>query len=215
MPAEGSPTETAGKSGAPLLTVRGLAGVSVDAPRLDLTAGECVCVTGPSGAGKSRLLRAIADLDLNTGSVALDGRDRNRMRASVWRSHVTYVPPEPAWWADTVADHFPDPNGARPLAGRLGMPEDCLDWPVNRLSTGERQRLALARALMRGPRILLLDEPTAALDEDSTAGVEAELSRVLAAGNAILLVTHNRAQADRMARRRLRVEGGCLLDDDR
>ena len=194
----------------PLLTVKNLRGVAVDAPHLGLAVGECVAIMGPSGGGKSRLLRAIADLDENTGSVALENRERQEMRASAWRALVTYVAPEPAWWADTVAAHFPWGPDAGPVIARLGMAQDCLVWPVSRLSSGEQQRLALARALLRGPRVLLLDEPTAALDEDSTAATEDELRRFLDDGNGIVLVTHNSAQAERMARRRLRVADGRL-----
>ncbi|MGH6898769.1 MAG: ATP-binding cassette domain-containing protein, partial [Geminicoccaceae bacterium] len=76
------------------------------------------------------------------------------------------------------------------------------------LSSGERQRLALARALLLAPRALLLDEATAALDQDTGAVVEAILCRQLQAGVAILMVTHDPAQAGRMAARIVRVEAG-------
>jgi ABC-type sulfate/molybdate transport systems ATPase subunit len=81
---------------------------------------------------------------------------------------------------------------------------------VNELSTGERQRLGLARALALEPRVLLLDEPTAALDRAATERVEAELRRYLDGGAAILMVTHSPDQAARMARRSWRMEQGRL-----
>jgi ABC-type sulfate/molybdate transport systems ATPase subunit len=88
-----------------------------------------------------------------------------------------------------------------------------LDWPVARLSTGERQRLALGRALVRAPRALLLDEPTGALDEQARGLVEAILRHQLEAGTPILMVTHDRTQAERLAARIVHVANGCLLRD--
>jgi putative ABC transport system ATP-binding protein len=77
-------------------------------------------------------------------------------------------------------------------------------------STGERQRLALIRTLLLEPRVLLLDEPTSGLDEEAAGRVEAVLGDRLAAGTAILLVTHDGRLAERMGQRRLRIAGGVL-----
>jgi ABC-type lipoprotein export system ATPase subunit len=82
---------------------------------------------------------------------------------------------------------------------------------VARLSTGERQRLAILRALARGPRALLLDEPTGALDSETRALVEAMLRRQLDAGTPILMVTHDRSQAERLAVRIVQVADGRLV----
>jgi putative ABC transport system permease protein len=161
----------------PLLSVRRLTRPGLDPADLDLATGECIALRGPSGAGKSLLLRAIADLDPNQGSVALNGEDRSALPAPAWRRQVMYVPTESGWWSERVGAHFDDPGAASELIPRFALPAKALDWPVSRLSTGERARLALARALLRDPRVLLLDEPTSGLDEDATAAVEAELSR--------------------------------------
>ncbi|NMU91191.1 ATP-binding cassette domain-containing protein, partial [Achromobacter ruhlandii] len=101
---------------------------------------------------------------------------------------------------------------ARPAARsqRRGRPAGKSDARVQELSTGERQRAALARALALAPRALLLDEPTAALDPAATELVEAELRRYLDGGAAILMVTHNPDQARRMARRGWRMAQGKL-----
>jgi ABC-type phosphate transport system ATPase subunit len=88
-----------------------------------------------------------------------------------------------------------------------------LAWPVARLSTGERQRLALARALELEPRALLLDEPTSGLDPEAASKVEDLLRRRLAQGVVIVLVTHDRDQAKRIADRRLSMEHGRLRPD--
>lgn len=196
----------------PLLSVVGLQTPVVRAASLWLEAGECLAVEGASGSGKSRLLRAIADLDPNRGEVRLDGRLRGAMLAPRWRRQVTYVWPDAGWWADRVGDHVADGKAAAELLPDLGLPADALDWPVARASTGERQRLALVRALVQQPRVLLLDEPTGALDPEATERVEAVLRGRLAGGTGIILVTHDAGQAARLARRRMRVEGGMVRD---
>lgn len=178
---------------------------------LQIATGECVVLTGPSGSGKSRLLRALADLDPNEGDVCWKEIERNAIPAPAWRRMVGYLPSESGWWADRVGAHFPARDAGGLLAA-LGLAPAALEWGVRRLSTGEKQRLALARLLACDPEVLLLDEPTSALDEESTTLVETVLRERLAAGVAILLVSHNRAQADRMADRRLSLEAGQLVD---
>ena len=166
---------------------------------IDLTArpGRVLLLTGPSGSGKSLFLRAIVDMDPNRGHVQLAGRDRAAMPAPAWRRLVAYVPAESGWWAEDVAAHFlPDPD-PRPWLVALGLP-DALDWEVARLSTGERQRLALVRALQRGPQALLLDEPTSALDQAATEAVERLIRDQAAAGRVVLVVSHDQGQGTRI-----------------
>lgn len=165
-------------------------------------------MVGPSGSGKSLLLRALADLDPNQGEVALDGQVRDAMAAPSWRRLVTYLAAEPGWWHDRVGAHFADWQAATPMVVALNLPADCDAWPVARLSTGERQRLALVRALVQVPRVYLLDEPTAALDHSARDAVEALMARQFAAGAAALWVTHDKAQARRLASRSLLLDKG-------
>lgn len=174
--------------------------------------GECLALRGPSGAGKSQLLRAVADLDPNEGQVILDGESRESMPAPDWRRRVAYLAAEPGWWDDTVAEHFDDWSAARPLVEALGLPGDCGDWPIARLSTGEKHRLALVRCLLMEPRALLLDEPTSGLDPDAVERVEALIRARQEAGVAVLWVTHDRAQAERVARRWLEIDNGALRE---
>jgi phosphate-transporting ATPase len=130
-----------------------------------------------------------------------------------WRRLVGYLPAEPGWWADTVGEHFIDWIAVAGLVGDLGFPGSAKDWPIARLSTGERLRLALVRALMVGPKVLLLDEPTAALDPASAGTVESLIGARVRAGLSVLWVTHDMEQARRIAVRRLVVSGGLVRDE--
>lgn len=178
----------------------------------DVHAGECIAIQGPSGAGKSVLLRMLADLDPHDGDALLDGRAAASMPAPAWRAAVVYQAAEPAWWEPTAGAHFaPADHGfVAATLPALGLAPKVLDTEIERLSTGERQRLALVRSLARKPRVLLLDEPTAALDPDAVARVETLLRARLADGMAILIVTHAQEQARRLAQRVFRLEHGKL-----
>lgn len=195
-----------------MLTVAGIHRAALRPVSFNLADGEILVVRGPSGAGKSTLLRAIADLDPNEGDVAIDGVSRESFPAPQWRRRVIYVAAEPAWWADTAAEHFPSREEAAALAQALGVAPDLLSQPVVRLSTGERQRLALARALARHPRVLLLDEPTGALDAESRDLAEALIAERCARGLAVLWVTHDAAQAERVSQRLLTLEKGVARE---
>ena len=172
--------------------------------------GECVAITGPSGAGKSVLLRAIADLDLNQGTVLAGDMARADVPATAWRKRVAMLPAETGWWFDQVAPHFQNPDNMRAQLPTVGLPKTAMEWDIARLSTGEKHRLALLRCLEAEPAVLLLDEPTAALDHDTTLLIETLLKRQLASGISILIVTHDPAQATRLADRVLHLEAGQL-----
>lgn len=194
------------------LAVRGLRSPFAGPFDFALHGGECIAIQGPSGAGKSVLLRMLADLDPHEGEALLDGRPCAAMAAPDWRSRVVYQPAEPAWWEATAGEHFAPAQrdfliGA--LAG-LGLAPKSLGTPIERLSTGERQRLALLRSLACAPQVLLLDEPTASLDPASVTSAEALLRSFLARGMALLIVTHSGEQARRLAQRTFYVENGKL-----
>jgi putative ABC transport system ATP-binding protein len=192
-----------------MLTVSRLKRLHISAS-FDLQDGECVALQGPSGVGKTLLLRSIADLDPNEGTVKLDGTLREMMPAPVWRKRVTYLAAEPGWWSDTVQEHFGDWEEASQLVARLGLPSTCGPWPIQRLSSGERQRLGLVRALMLQSRVLLLDEPTSALDAASAAAVESLIAERVSNGTSVLWSTHDNSQASRVGSRVLvmRTDGG-------
>jgi ABC-type iron transport system FetAB ATPase subunit len=177
-----------------------------------LRAGECVAIQGPSGAGKSVLLRMLADLDPHEGEVLLDGQASSSMPAPAWRSKVVYQAAEPAWWEATAGQHFAAAQHGfvQEAMSALDLAPELLEVDIERLSTGERQRLALVRSLAREPRVLLLDEPTAALDPASVARAEVLLAARLADGMTLLIVTHSADQARRLAQRAFHLEQGKL-----
>lgn len=176
-----------------------------------MTGGQCVGISGPSGSGKTRLLRAIADLDVHEGQVALDGVARERFRPSDWRRRVGLLPADNHWWLERVVDHVREVD--EEALERLGLEQDLLVQPVARLSSGERQRFALLRLLANRPTVLLLDEPTANLDAHSAARVEELLARYQKdAGAGVLWVSHDLEQIRRVASRRFRMEHGQLRE---
>lgn len=187
------------------VNVGALAGVSLAVP-----AGQVICVSGPSGSGKSRLLRAVADLEPHGGEISLNGTAQGAVPAHQWRRRVVMVPADSQWWFDEVSAHFPEGAGER-LPAALGFSAEVMGWSVSRLSSGERQRLALWRALAQEPQALLLDEPTANLDGDSTINVENWLlGEIRRRQIATLWVAHDPAQIQRVADAHYRIHGIAL-----
>jgi putative ABC transport system ATP-binding protein len=195
-----------------MLTVENLSRPGLEPTSFELATGECVALRGPSGAGKSLLLRALADLDPSEGEVLLDGVPREKIPAPTWRRRVGYVAAEPGWWSERLGDHFQDWDSQAGPARRLKISPGVAGRRVSQLSTGERQRLALLRALEHRPEVLLLDEPTGPLDEESTAAVESLLREKQSNGLALLWVTHDKRQAERVASRRFWIDRGRLRE---
>ncbi len=186
-------------------------------PRTSLTVGpgETVALTGPSGAGKSTLLAALLGLVRPAaGRVLIGGRDLGTLDPATWHAQVAWVPQHPALFAGTVADNVrlprPDATDQEVARALRDAAADDLDPAAGLgeagagLSAGQRQRVALARAFLADRPVVLLDEPTAALDGDTEAAVTAAIAR-LARGRTVLLVAHRPALlgvADRVVRLR-------------
>jgi ABC-type iron transport system FetAB ATPase subunit len=202
----------------PSLTVQGLVLQQGNGPyHLEIAPAQSITLSGASGSGKSLLLRAIADLDPHRGECYIDQHACSHMPAPSWRRKVGLMLAKSAWWAETVGEHFHDRERAQSHINALGFAKDVLDWHVSRLSSGEKQRLALARMLQNQPGVLLLDEPTANLDQHNTERVEDLVKRYQTEQQcALIWVTHDLAQAKRMGARHytLNQHGLTLSTDD-
>jgi putative ABC transport system ATP-binding protein len=201
--------------------VRVLDGIS-----LALSAGELVDVIGPSGSGKTTFLRSLARLlPGSAGEFFLDGVPAEQIAPGAWRAQVALLPQKPAIaegdvranlllpWTLRIRRGRMRPTDEALLAalGHVGLADIALDRDASRLSVGQAARVALMRVLLTEPRVLLLDEPDAALDEGSSDAVT-ELTREFAeSGGAVVRVRHHRT--DGLASRRLRLEGGHLCAD--
>ena len=165
-----------------------------------LSSAECIGLSGPSGVGKSLFLRALADLDSHQGTICLEGVVATSIPAPLWRRQVALLPTEAAWWFDTVGEHFNETN--HEWLSLLDFDQTVLKWNINRLSSGEKQRLALLRVLCNHPKVLLLDEPTANLDSVNSQRVENLIVRLRQQREvAVIWVSHNIDQLKRVATR--------------
>ncbi|MFD9483862.1 thiol reductant ABC exporter subunit CydD [Streptomyces sp. NPDC059991] len=209
------------------VTIRhaGRAEPSLAAASLVVEPGETVALTGPSGVGKSTLLGAVLGFVApDEGRVRISGTDLGALSLEQWRERIAWVPQRPHLFAGTIAENVrlarPDADDtavrdALRDAGALefvtALPEGLgteLGEDGAGLSAGQRQRLALARAFLADRPVLLLDEPTAALDGATEAGI-VDAVRRLSAGRTVLLVVHRPALlavADRVVE--LRPAGG-------
>jgi ABC-type iron transport system FetAB ATPase subunit len=195
-----------------ILRIEDLAVRTIGPVQLLVDAGECATLTGASGAGKTLLLRAIADLDPHSGNVFCGEVESRTIAAPEWRRRVGLILAESQWWQDRVGDHL-DPV-APSWFERLGFDQKVLQWSVSRLSTGERQRLALLRTLSRHPEVLLLDELTANLDRENTARVEGLVADYRRETNAaVLWVTHDPDQSRRVGSHHYRIEAEHVVSE--
>jgi ATP-binding cassette subfamily C protein CydD len=198
---------------------------ALDGVSLTIRPGEHVAVMGPSGAGKSTLLALLLRFAVPTGGAIGVGRaDLARVEPDQWRAQVAWVPQHPHLFAGTVAGNIAlgrpgaDLAAIRRAARLAGAAEFIEALPGGydaavgerglRLSAGQRQKLALARAFLRDAPLLLLDEPTAHLDPASARQVAAAIETAFAA-RTVILVSHG-ADLAAAASRVIRLDHGCL-----
>jgi ABC-2 type transport system ATP-binding protein len=200
--------------------VAALGGVSFDVER-----GECVAVLGPNGSGKSTLVRLLSTLLLpDGGSASVFGHDAEKDTRTV-RRLVNRVSVEASFFKKMSAvenlSYAARFYGLRPaqtreripeILTRVGFPGDRRAEPMENLSRGMQQKVALARALLTAPILLLLDEPTTGLDPRSKQEVQEFIREVRAEHDAtVLLCTHDLAEAEGLADRVGILDGGALL----
>jgi putative ABC transport system ATP-binding protein len=188
----------------------------------EVSKGETLAIVGPSGSGKSSLLRLLNRLDEPTsGTVFLEAVDYKQLPPRQLRQRVGMVMQRPFLFPGTVADNLrfgPKQRGEQlsdvrveELLVGVGL-AGCGSRSVANLSGGEAQRVSFARTLANSPEVLLLDEPTSSLDEDSKHEVEAIVRQIgQERGILCVLVTHDTAQAARLAQRALLLEAGRIV----
>ncbi|MEW2083887.1 thiol reductant ABC exporter subunit CydD [Streptomyces sp. NPDC005283] len=193
------------------VTVRhaGRSEASLDAVSLVVEPGETVALVGPSGVGKTTLLSVLLGfVEPAEGRVLVSGTDLASLDMDRWREQIAWVPQRPYLFAGTVAENvrlarpgaddaavraaLRDANAFDFVAGLPQGADTLLGEDGAGLSAGQRQRLALARAFLADRPLLLLDEPTAALDGETEAGI-VDAVRRLAEGRTVLLVVHRPA----------------------
>ena len=188
----------------------------------ELQKGGVLAITGSSGSGKTSLLRLLNRLDEPTsGTVLVEGADYHNIEARELRRKLGMVTQRPYLFPGSVADNLrfgPAQRGEilpletiEELLTQVGL-KDYSRRDVANLSGGEAQRVSVARALANSPLALLLDEPTAALDEAAKLEVESAVQKVMRdQGLTCIVVTHDIAQAARLAEQALVVEHGRIV----
>jgi heme ABC exporter ATP-binding subunit CcmA len=213
------------QAAAPAVSLRSVTrvfGVTPAVVRVDLSVerGEVVLVRGPNGAGKSTLLRVVATaLSPTYGGGTVLGFDLLRERERI-RAHVELLGHRTRLYEDlTAAENlrFACVMTGAPAAGvpdaldRVGL-ADVADERVRGFSQGMRQRVAVARVLLREPALLLLDEPYAGLDTSARDAVDGAVAEAKAAGRTVILATHDPTRGD-LATRTVVMDGGRLVEE--
>ena len=191
---------------------------------LSLREGTLTDVVGPSGSGKTTLLLALARLlpDVR-GELVLQGKPASEWSPQEWRARVALLPQTSSMVPGSVADNLllpytlqirhhagPAASALRAALDQVGLADIALDRPAARLSVGQASRVALLRVLLTAPAILLLDEPDAALDDESAAQVAAMTAEFVRGGGAVVRVRHLRTDA--AADSLYRLEAGRLTE---
>jgi heme exporter protein A len=183
-------------------------------------AGTLTFLEGPNGAGKSTLLAIVGTvLRPSSGSVWYEplGEDLELARRHIgWVAHDSHCYRELSGRRNIelvgqVHGVTRLPEQVERVVARVGA-EAFVDRPVGTLSRGQRQRIALARALVHGPGVLLLDEPWTGLDYASVDRLEAVIREEVARGSLVIAVTHGAGTAERLGARRVRIEGGRVVE---
>ena len=195
----------------------------LDGTSIDISSHNCIVITGKNGAGKTTLLRIIAGLEKpDSGDILLDNA-----AAEPWRKQrkrllklVMYLHQQPYMLSGSLRRNIEYAARLNPvIADRAASVAKAIHWAgvegletqsAASLSGGQKQRVALARARLRDPQILLLDEPTANLDNESRARTLQMLREFCASGTAIVIVTHDPEVFDELATHKLQLQDHYL-----
>ena len=186
--------------------------VVVDDVSFKVARSEIVALLGPNGAGKTTTLRMLAGLIApSSGTVTIDGLRLTRQTGSALRGRIGFLTETPGLWDRLTVNEnlevYAGLYGCDPAGEAIDRLLDLFEMAEHRharaaeLSKGMRQKVALARALLHDPDILLLDEPTTGLDPEVTRSVRRLLDERRARGSAIVISTHNLDEAERLADR--------------
>ncbi|MFO1304644.1 MAG: ABC transporter ATP-binding protein [Burkholderiales bacterium] len=216
-----------------LLEVRGIdvrygAAPALNQVSIDVAEGELVCVVGPNGAGKSTLINAIAGLHpVASGSMSFNGRDLTRLPPHRFCDAGIAIVPEGRrlFTGMSVRENLmlgsyrPQARKTRAasldrVCGLFPALVEKMDAPAGSLSGGQQQMVAIARALMAGPRLLLLDEPSLGLSPLIVQTMFSMIERIHAEGVAVLLVEQNVSLALGLASRAYVLEEGAIVACD-
>ena len=193
--------------------------VILDNAEIELKGGECVLLTGKNGSGKSTLLRILSgmlkpDSTINTGLESLSWKKANKLI----RQQVMYLYQEPYMFDGSVTRNLEYALEGKKSAKKI---QQALKWAnlehrantsAKCLSGGERQRVALAQAWLKQPSVLLLDEPTANMDEESRRATENLLSKFKETGTALLIASHDINHFHQTMDKRLQLDGGFITE---
>lgn len=190
---------------------------------LDIREGEFLVILGESGCGKSTMLNIIGGMDqLTTGTFIFDGKDyshADEKTLTMYRRHsvgfifqaYNLMPTLTAQEnLEFIGELCEEPMDASQALERVGLSQRKDNYPTQ-MSGGQQQRVSIARALIKKPRVILADEPTAALDYETSIEVLTVLEEVIKSGTTILMVTHNEEIA-KMANRVIRMKGGVVAE---
>ncbi len=192
--------------------------LAVDGASLTVDYGEVVALLGPNGAGKTTLVETLLGFRNPTaGSVRLHGLDPRRDHAEVvvrtgalLQRGGVWFPMTPAQVLGLTATYYDAPRDAGELLGLLDL-DHCASTPWRRLSGGEQQRTLLALALIARPRVLVLDEPTTAVDPEGRQVIRSIIAAEAERGCAVLITTHELTEAERMADRLVIMHRGRVV----
>ncbi|MGO2638380.1 MAG: ABC transporter ATP-binding protein [Enterococcus viikkiensis] len=192
----------------------------LDQITLSVVKGEILTLTGPSGGGKSTLLRLIASLLTPTSGVILfHDKEQSNYDYTEYRQQVSYCFQQPSLFGETVLDNLafpyvirdkePDTENMLTHLQLVDLPKEYLTKQITELSGGERQRVALLRNILFLPQVLLLDEVTAGLDEQTKTIIHRLIKQLQQKGCAIIQVTHDESEI-KTAEQLLVIKGGSL-----